>query len=115
MLYVRGVMEEPCRVMRPEELQTVIRAEEEVLLYFGSLFRTLNDMEPLGGVAVINDRVVVELHTVPFAFPLTHFLAIRVESRIDGVTQGNDAVFKERLAYKDRVTVFLQFRNNRQV
>ena len=99
--------------MRPEELHGVAFTQAILILGYKWLVRTHDDMQRIYFAAVIDDGIFRDFHTDPFVFPFVHFLAIGVESRVNGVTD----VHRHRLlADEDRVAmIHIKVRNDSQV
>ena len=99
--------------MRPEELHGVAFTQAILILGYKWLVRTHDDMQRIYFAAVIDDSVFRDLYTDPFVFPFFHFLAIWVESRMDGITYIHRHGF---LADENRVAmIHIKIRNDSQV
>ena len=92
------------RFLRPEQLNRVTLTEVIRRVARLLLVRTNDDMHLLRAVAVIDDGIIADLDTYPFALPLMHFLAVRVEGRMHGVTQDDRILLDRLLAEEDRIS-----------
>ena len=109
---------EPFVFPRPQQLNRVALTQQEGVGRYLVLFRTDDDVVEVGAVAVVNDRIIAVLHTVPFALPCVFETAAFtvLEPWIDGITQDNaviDVRFQPVLADIGRV-VLVQRRNDEQ-